>query len=106
MSFVLLVGTLRVNVLFTLVFIGLVFLFSFIAAADFAVASATTEADVAHILMLLKIGGGFGMLGVVCGWYLALLTVMEAVGLPCPLPVFDLSSKVFPPKAKDNAKDA
>ena len=103
-SFVLLVGTLRVNVLFTLVFIGLVFLFAFIAAADFSVASATTTADLEHIAYLLKIGGGFGMLGVICGWYLALLTVMEAVGLPCPLPVFDLSSKVFPKKNID--KDA
>ena len=43
-------------------------LFSFIAAADFSVASAKTLADLEHILMLLKIGGGFGMLGVVCGW--------------------------------------
>ena len=105
----LLIGTLRVNVLFTLVFIGLVFLFAFIAAADFAVPSATTPADLEHIAHLLKIGGSFGMLGVICGWYLAILTVMEAVGLPCPLPVFDLSSKVFPngpKKEKDGAKNA
>ena len=105
-SFVFLVGTLRVNALFVLVFLGLVFLFAFIAAADFAVSSATTTADLEHIAQLLKIGGGFGMLGVICGWYLALLTVMEAVGLPCPLPVFDLSSKVFPKKDKDPSKAA
>lgn len=104
MSFVLFVGTLRVNVLFVLVFLGLVFLFAFIAAADFAVPNATTPEDLAHIEYLLRIGGGFGMLGVVCGWYLALVTVCEAVGLPCPLPIFDLSSRVFP--AKDNSKDA
>ena len=58
------------------------------------------------ILHTLKIGGGFGMLGVICGWYLALLTVCEAVGLPCPLPVFDLSGKVFPKKVSDIEKDA
>ena len=46
------------------------------------------------------------MLGVINGWYLALLTVMEAVGLPSRLPVFDLSSKVFPSKDKDHAKHA
>jgi hypothetical protein len=91
---------------FVLVFIGLVFLFAFIAAADFAVPHATTAADLEHIGLLLRIGGGFGMLGVICGWYLALLTVMEAVGLPSPLPVFDLSSKVFPSKDKDHAKHA
>ena len=94
------------NALFTLVFIGLVFLFAFIAAADFAVPLATTEADLAHIAYLLKIGGSFGMLGVICGWYLALVTVMEAVGLPSFLPIFDLSSKVFPKKEKDASKTA
>lgn len=92
-----------------MVFIGLVFLFAFIAAADFAVPNAAGPEDLEHIAYLLKIGGGFGMLGVICGWYLALLTVMEAVGLPCPLPVFDLSSKVFPNhnnREKDAGKNA
>lgn len=94
------------NILFTLVFIGLVGLFASIAAADFAVPSATTPKDLLHIANVLKIGGGFGMLGVICGWYLALLTVMDAVGLPSILPVFDLSSRVFPPKEKDPEKNA
>jgi hypothetical protein len=73
-------------------------LFAFIAAADFSVAHATTAADVAHITKLLNIAGGFGFIGLVCGWYLAILTACEAVGIPCPLPVLDLSSKVFPKK--------
>ena len=45
------------------------------------------------------------MLGVICGWYLALLTVMEAVGLPHVLPVFDLSTRVFPNKQTKTDKD-
>jgi hypothetical protein len=75
-------------------------LFSFIAAADFSVAHASTEADLAHISKLLNIAGGFGFLGLLSGWYLAILTACEAVGIPCPLPVLDLSSKVFPTKNK------
>jgi uncharacterized protein len=67
-SFVLFIGTFRVNGLFVLVFLGLVFLFAFIAAADFAVPQATSPADLERVLYLLKIGGGFGMMGVVCGW--------------------------------------
>lgn len=94
--FFLMIGTLRVNVVFVLLFFGLVMLFSFIAAADFAVPHATTAADVAHINTLLKFAGSFGLIGFFCGWYLILITVCDAVGLPCPLPVFDLSSKVFP----------
>jgi uncharacterized protein len=65
---VLMIGTIRVNVFFTLTFFGLVMLFAFIAAADFAVPTATTAADLAHVEKLLQIGGGFGFLGVICGW--------------------------------------
>lgn len=104
-SFVFLIGTLRVNLFFTFTFFGLVMLFSFIAAADFSVASATTEAGLLHVEKLLRIAGGFGFLGLISGWYLAILTACEAVGIPCPLPVLDLSSKVFPSKTqtgKDN----
>lgn len=73
-------------------------LFSFIAAADFKVGHATTEADVERINKFLHIAGGFGFVGLVSGWYLAVLTACEAVGIPCPLPVFDLSSRIFPRK--------
>ncbi|KNG50748.1 glycoside hydrolase family 3 protein [Stemphylium lycopersici] len=95
-SFVFLIGTIRVNFLFTLTFFGLVMLFAFIAAADFNLAFNGVEADIEHIDMLLRVAGGFGFLGLISGWYLAILTACEAVGIPCPLPVFDLSSKVFP----------
>jgi len=67
-SFVLLIGTMRVNLFFTFTFFGLVMLFAFLAAADFAVPTATTPADLAHIGKLLNIAGGFGFIGLVCGW--------------------------------------
>lgn len=67
-SFVIMIGTLRVNGLFVALFFGLVMLFAFIAAADAAIPTATTAADEAHILKLLQIGGGFGFIGLVCGW--------------------------------------
>lgn len=68
-SFAFLLGALRVNVLFVLVFFGLIMLFAFIAAADFYVASAGAALDVAHLDKLLAFAGGFGMIGAVCGWY-------------------------------------
>jgi succinate-acetate transporter protein len=72
-SFVFLIGTIRVNLFFTFTFFGLVMLFAFIAAADFSVASATTEADLEHITKLLRIAGGFGFLGLLSGGILRFL---------------------------------
>ena len=67
-SFIILIGTLRVNLLFVGLFTSLVFLFALIAAADASVPTAATEADLGHILMLLKVAGGFGFVGMCCGW--------------------------------------
>lgn len=64
-SFVFMIGTLRVNALFVLLFFGLTMLFAFIAAAD---AAAPTATSTGHILTLLKCAGGFGFIGLVCGW--------------------------------------
>lgn len=70
-SFMFMIGALRVNVFFVLTFFGLVMLFSFIAAADFAVPTATTPEALAHVEYLLKLAGGFGLIGFFCGWYAA-----------------------------------
>ncbi|KAI6794444.1 hypothetical protein KC363_g7966 [Hortaea werneckii] len=99
-SFMIMIGTLRTNLPLTALFFGLVMLFAFIAAADLRVPSATTAADEEYILKLLQVGGGFGFIGLVAGWYLVIIEVCEAVAIPCPLPIFDLSTKVFPPKDK------
>ena len=93
-SLVLLIASLRTNIPFVLLFFGLVMLFAFIAAADFLIPSAATLADQEYILKLLKIGGGFGFIGLVCGWYVTIIVACETTGVPCPLPIFDLSGKV------------
>lgn len=67
-SFVIMIGTLRTNALFVALFFGLVMLFAFIAAADASIPTATTAADEAHILQLLRVAGGFGFVGLVAGW--------------------------------------
>ena len=103
-SFALLLGSLRTNVLFVLVFFGLVMLFAFIAAADFRVATAKTVEDQEFILKLLKIGGGFGFIGLVCGWYLTFVVACESTGVYCPLPVFDLSHYIPDAKTKGKGK--
>ncbi|KAH0380609.1 hypothetical protein KCU92_g7435, partial [Aureobasidium melanogenum] len=104
-SFTFLIATIRVNVFFVATFFGLTMMFAFIAAADFYVPTITAATEVAglhHVSTLLKIGGGFGWLGLISGWYLSIVTACATVGIPCPLPVLDLSSKVF---AKHNADD-
>lgn len=54
-----------------------------------------TQAGVDHAVYYFKIAGGFGFVAALCGWYLAIITACASTGVPCPLPVFDLSTKVF-----------
>lgn len=94
-SFVFLLGSLRTNVPFVITFVALVFLFGFFAAGEFALGKAANAAGVAHALYLFKIAGGFGFVALVMGWYLAIITCCASTGVPCPLPIFDLSTKLF-----------
>lgn len=70
-------------------------LFGLFAAAEFATGTATTAADGAHVLLLLKIAGGFGLVTSISGWYLAILLACASTGVPCPLPAMDLSTSLF-----------
>jgi len=89
------IGTLRTNVPFALTFLCLIPLFALFAAAQWHIAHHPTAAGVAHGLYLFKIGAGFGLVSCICGWYLAIIQVCASVGIPCPLPVMDLSQKLF-----------
>lgn len=70
-------------------------LFGLFAAAQFATGTATTAADGAHVLFLIKIAGGFGLVTVIAGWYLAIQLACASTGVPCPLPAMDLSTNLF-----------
>jgi succinate-acetate transporter protein len=94
-SFCFLCGSLRTNIPFVLVFFTLVFLFSFFAAAYYQLGFNPTPAGLAHAYYYFKIAGGFGFVAMIMGWYLTLITACAATGVPCPLPIFDLSAKVF-----------
>lgn len=59
-SFIFFIGALRVNVFFVIIFSFLVVFFSSLAAAEFAIPTATTMAEVAHITQCIHIAGGFG----------------------------------------------
>ncbi|KAF2862518.1 hypothetical protein K470DRAFT_212471 [Piedraia hortae CBS 480.64] len=85
------IASIRVNVVFIVFFFALTGMFASIAGAHHGVPTESAE----WALHRLKIAGGFGVLAMVMGWYLLLVTMCETVGLPCPLPVFDLSGKVF-----------
>lgn len=94
-TFVFLCGSIRTNVPFVLVFFTLVFLFSFFAAGYYQLGYNPTAAGAAHAVYYFKIAGGFGFVAMIMGWYLAVITACASTGVPCPLPIFDLSSKVF-----------
>lgn len=89
------IGTIRTNVPFVITFVCLDFLFGLFAAGQIAIGKNPTAAGLEHAVYLFKIAGGFGLVAAIMGWYLAIITVCASVGIPCPLPIFDLSTKVF-----------
>ncbi|KAF2858418.1 hypothetical protein K470DRAFT_259834 [Piedraia hortae CBS 480.64] len=92
LCFMIFIGAFRVNAIFVIFFFCIMMMFIFIATANFH----TPSGNLNHVMALLKIAGGFGMVCVICGWYLFFGALCQAVGIPVPLPIFDLSSKVFP----------
>jgi succinate-acetate transporter protein len=94
-SFVFLCGSIRTNVPFVILFIGLVLLFSFVSAAYYQLGYQGLQ-GLAHATHYFRIAGGFGFVSMTSGWYLTLLQVFAATGIPVPLPIFDLSHLVFP----------
>ena len=94
-SIVFTIGSLRTNVPFVIVFVCLDFLFGFFAAANFQLGHNPTPEGIAYATKLFLIAGGFGMVAAIMGWYLAIITACASTGVPCPLPIFDLSTKVF-----------
>jgi succinate-acetate transporter protein len=72
-SFIFLCGSLRINIPFVIVFFGLVFLFSFIAAANYQLGFNPTAAGLEHAVYYLKIAGGFGFVVLMMGWYVSSL---------------------------------
>lgn len=67
-SAVFLLGSIRTNVPLACAFFGLIFVFAFLAAANFQLGYATTPAAAEHSLTLLKVAGGFGFITLVSGW--------------------------------------
>jgi uncharacterized protein len=94
-SFIFLIGSLRTNIPFVIVFTCLVCLFGLFAGGQIHIGMDPTAAGIERATYLFKIAGGFGFVAAVMGWYLAIITVCASTGVPCPLPVFDLSTKVF-----------
>ncbi|KAL9094447.1 MAG: hypothetical protein Q9165_003297 [Trypethelium subeluteriae] len=94
-SFVFFLGSIRTNGPFCLALFCLIFVFAFIAAANFLTGYATGPSDLEHVTTLLKIGGGFGFVTAIAGWYLAINLALASTGVPSPLPAFDLGHLVF-----------
>ena len=67
-SFVFLLGSVRTNMPFVVVFFGLMMVFCFIAAGYYQLGFNPTEAGLEHTTYLFKIAGGFGFLAMMAGW--------------------------------------
>jgi succinate-acetate transporter protein len=122
-SFVFLCGSIRTNVPFVVLFLGLVLLFGFVSAAYFQLGYNPTPEGLEHAIHYFRIAGGIGFVCMTSGWYvtqnfrddgqililllryLTLIQVFETTGVPVPLPIFDLSQKVFPNSSRSQKEE-
>lgn len=90
-SFILLIGALRTNLVFVIIFtvVTLGFILAGISQWKFSYGDLAASAD-----FLVATGASF-FVAVVCGWYLLLAQIIATMELPIPdLPVFDLSTVI------------
>ena len=94
-----LIAALRTNVIFVVMFISLIFTFSFLAGSFWQTANGA-----AALALKLQIGGG-GCAFVTCvlGWYLFFVQILDAVDFPLSLPVGDLSTLIRGRNERKNA---
>jgi len=86
--FILLIASLRTNVVFALLFFTLDIAFFLLAAGYFQLG----YGNAAKATTILTAGGALGFCTTLCGWYLLVVLLFGATGFPCPLPVGDLSN--------------
>ena len=95
LSFCYLVGSLRTNLFFLLIFVVATIGFSFAAAGFFAIA----QGNMAYGTEMIVATGACFFAASVFGWYLLLAAIIEIQEIPVPsLPLVDLSTKVSTPK--------
>jgi succinate-acetate transporter protein len=80
-SFIFMCGSLRTNVPFVIMFTCLVFLFSFIAAANYQLGYNPSAAGFEHAVHYLKIAGGFGFGTMILGWYIPIIAKAKSLSL-------------------------
>jgi succinate-acetate transporter protein len=79
-------GSLRTNVTFVILFTVLDVAFFLLAAGYFKLGDGQDGTT------LLKAGGAFGFLTCICGWWIMLALVLGSTGMPFSVPLGDLSN--------------
>ncbi|KAK5113097.1 hypothetical protein LTR62_003676 [Meristemomyces frigidus] len=103
LSFVFLIGALRTNLIFFLVFVVATLGFAFASAGFFSLALANNAYGET---MIVATGACFFVAGIL-GWYLFAALIIEIQEIPIPsLPLFDLSTKVKAKSLVRAAKEA
>ena len=85
-SFIFLLGSLRTNVPFVVVFFTLIILFGCIAGAEYELGYNPTPAGAEYAAKLLKIGGCFGFVAMIMGWYVFPLFYLISSGVSSTKP--------------------
>ncbi|KAI0028139.1 GPR1/FUN34/yaaH family-domain-containing protein [Vararia minispora EC-137] len=89
-------ASLRTNVGFAVIFLGLIFGFVFLAAAYDRVGYGNLD----RARTYFKVAGAFTFVTCVSGWYLAASLLLASVNMPFSLPVGDLSTRFLVKKQR------
>ena len=101
MSLIYLICSLRTNMVFVVIFFGLMMLFAVLTGSYWNTAIGST----ALAQQQQFVAGAFGMMATSAGWWIFLAQMLASVDFPVQLPVGDISHLIVPFSAKVKAKE-
>ena len=102
MCLIYLICSLRTNLVFVVIFTGLMMLFAVLTGSYWNAAIGST----ALAQQQQFVAGGFGMMATSAGWWIFLAQMLASVDFPVQLPVGDISHLITPFSARVKAKEA
>jgi len=104
LSAIFLICSLKTNVVFVIIFASLVGVFGALSGAYFLLA-ADFAGNAATVGTFVKVGGMFGFVASLAGWWIFLSIMLSTMDFPVAIPVGDLSGWIRSGSQKESFMD-